>query len=521
MAQVEAQPPAASRSRPPTPPRARQGTSTLAAKARAASGLSLFSVAVGFGLQFAFAPTLLHHWGEGGYAFFVAVQGFASYVSVADAGVQMYFVQRVASLRAARDDAAADALTTSCFRLLRVLALAGGALVFGAFVVTGHAIWERLAHSLGVSPALALAAAFAQVGAGAVALVCGGWSTVVDYGRNRHARVQAFGAVKVVCAYGGVLVLARSGTGAAPTLIAVALATTALDAGRFAITRAAEPAPSGPRVSLPLGQLLYGARGSGLLNIATNTQAGLQPYVTASLSPAAVSVAIPARTLANGCRAFSNAIGGAVWVAIAARLSEHDDARARYAFWVRNAPALTLVQLGALGGLLTVGPVIVPHWLPSKSAGVLGILHWCAAEQAVYAATMPSFFLLSALGRFGVLGLTTLAFVLTSLVGIWATVPHYGAAGFAASNAIGALVVLAPLLLAVERAHWRRSGIPAPYAVYARYGVGLAAAALSLLSAQSPKLAPALIFVLVAAVAAHWMRARRRPPKAPGPTGGE
>jgi hypothetical protein len=439
------------------------------------------------------------------------VQGFASYVSVADAGVQMYFVQRVASLRAANDDAAADALTASCFRLLRALAIFGGGGVFAAFVLTGHAIWGRLAHSLGVSPSVALAAAFGQVGTGAVALVCGGWSTVVDYGRNRHARVQAFGLVKALGAYGGVFALALGGVGATTTLILVALATTALDAVRFAITRAAVPRASKPTESVSLGQLLYCARGSGLLNVATNTQSGLQPYVAASLSAAAVSVAIPTRSLANGCRALSNAIGNAVWVAIAARLSEQPDPRARYAFWVRNAPAMTMVQLGAVGGLLTVGRAIVPHWLPSKAAGVLGILPWCGAEQAVYAATMPSFVLLTALGRFGVLGMTTLAFVLTTLVGIWATVPHYGAAGFAASNAIGALVVLAPLLLAVERAYWRNSGVTAPYAVYARYAVGLAAAALSLLSARSPVLAPALIFVLAAAVGAHWMQARRRP----------
>jgi hypothetical protein len=246
------------------------------------------------------------------------------------------------------------------------------------------------------------------------------------------------------------------------------------------------------------------------LNLAANTQTGLQPYVAASLSAATVSVAIPARTLANGCRALSNAVGGSVWVAIAARLVEHSEGRPRYAFWVRNAPALVVVQLVALVGLLTVGPLVVPHWLPSKAAGVLAILPWCGAEQAVYAATMPSFFLLSALGRFGLLGATTLAFVLTTILGIWVTVPHYGAAGFAASNALAAMLVLAPLLLGVEISYWRKSGIRVPYAIFAQYGIAVVAAVLSLLSARLPRLAPALILGLAAAVAVHWARARRR-----------
>jgi hypothetical protein len=419
----------------------------------------------------------------------------------------MYFVQRVANLRATKAHAAADTLTASCLRLLRALALGGGTIVFMAFVATGYPIWGRLAHSLGVNVAIALAAAFVQVAAGAVALVCGGWSTVVDCGRNRYARVQGFGLLKVCVSNGGVLGLALCGGRAATTLMATGAAAIIVDGVRFALVRRAEPAAvSGEQISVR--ELLYGARGSALLNLASNTQSGLQPYVTASLSTIAVSVAIPARTLANGCRSVSNAIGGAVWVPIAARLAEHPEGRSRYDFWVRNAPVLAIVQLSALVGLLGVGPFLIPHWLPTKSAGVLSILPWCGAEQAVYAATMPSFFLLSALGRFGSLGLATLAFVLAAVVGIWLSVPMFGALGFAASNALAALVVLAPLLFTIERAYWRSIGIRVPYAVFARYGVGFAAAGLSLLSSRSPYVATGSMALLAAGTTAHWIHAR-------------
>src|SRR5258708_3991663 len=129
------------------------------APARGASALTILALPVNIATQFVLPPVLLARWGDLGYAFCVAVQGFASYVSVADAGVLLYLSRHLAVLRAAGDEKAALALTRGGLRAFGVLACAGAAVVFLAFLLSGRRIWGTLALSVGITPAMALAAA--------------------------------------------------------------------------------------------------------------------------------------------------------------------------------------------------------------------------------------------------------------------------------------------------------------------------------------------------------------------------
>ena len=96
---------------------------------RVASAAAVVSLGLSMLAQFATPPILLAGWhATRASALFVAVQGFASYVSVADAGVQLYLIQRLATLRASGEMGAADALTQGGLRAFGVLALSGAVL---------------------------------------------------------------------------------------------------------------------------------------------------------------------------------------------------------------------------------------------------------------------------------------------------------------------------------------------------------------------------------------------------------
>ncbi len=494
---------------------------SLAVQAKKASVISMGGVVINSLVQLAYPPLLLSHWGDAGFGFVVAVQGFASYVSVADAGVQVYFIQRIASLRAARNHAAADARTASCFRLLGGLALVGFVVVFAAFVGTGHAVWSGLVHRDGGSDLSGLAAAFTQIGSCAIALVLGGWCTAVDSGHGRYPRAQGFELrQRIFSPTVGMILLAVFRLRAAPALIVISALSIALDLVRYLLTRLEEPGPVRPEPVhvRPLLRLLYEARGSALWYVATSTQNGLQPYVAAVLSTAAVSVAVPGRTLANGCRSISQALGTAVWVAIAARFAELPDGKSRYAFWVRNAPALSIIQLACLAGLMAVAPIFVPHWIPSKGDAVLKALPWCCAEQAVYVAIIPSQYLLFATGSFGRIGVATLITAVVSVAATWLAVPHYGSVGFVAANTVSTLFILAPALAAYEWAHWRSLGVRLPAAVGVRFAVAVAAVGLCWLYARFPWAASGGMAFLTGLVALDYHRLRRRGPARPNST---
>jgi O-antigen/teichoic acid export membrane protein len=258
------------------------------------------------------------------------------------------------------------------------------------------------------------------------------------------------------------------------------------------------------------------ARGSVLLSFSTTTQTGLQPYVTAALSSAVVSIAVPGRTLANGARTLSTAIGSVAFVSVAARFAELPDARARYELWVRNAPILSVVQLGGVTALLGLAPVVVPYWLPHQSAAILQLLPFYCVEQGAFAASVPVIILAQAVGRFGALGGVTLAASVVSITATLVLVPTYGAVGFAGANAAAAALVLVPCLIAWEWRYWREVGVSAGSSMIMRCGMVVAALAVAVVEWRSRSWGIVCCFTLLAIVGVNAFRRRRRPSASAG-----
>ena len=253
-----------------------------------------------------------------------------------------------------------------------------------------------------------------------------------------------------------------------------------------------------------------------LLSFSTTTQTGLQPYVTAALSSAVVSVAVPGRTLANGARTLSTAIGSVAFVSVAARFAELPDARARYELWVRNAPILSVVQLGGVAALLGLAPIVVPYWLPHQSAAILQLLPFYCVEQGAFAASVPVVILAQAVGRFGALGGVTLAAAAVSITATLLLVPTYGAVGFASANAAAAALVLVPCLIAWEWRYWRGVGVSAGSSMVWRSVIVLATLAVAVVEWRSRSGGVIACLLLVAIVGVSAIRRRRRPSSSAG-----
>jgi O-antigen/teichoic acid export membrane protein len=260
-----------------------------------------------------------------------------------------------------------------------------------------------------------------------------------------------------------------------------------------------------------LRAVLRDARGSLLYYVASTTQTGLQPYVAAAISPDTVSIAVPGRTLANSARNVSTAVVNVVWVPVAARLFELKSDTERLRFWKRNSPILATIQMAGIVALLALAPVVVPRWLPSKSNAILELLPFYCIEQAVYVATMPSFVLLQAVGRFGTLGAATMAAALATIAGTIALLPSYGAVGFAAASAAAALLIFAPAVLIVEWRYWRTRRVSAASVLVPRMAWCLAVVGCALPYVHHPWATVSVLAALVFAAAGYAVRTRRAP----------
>ena len=483
---------------------------TLLERVRGASLFSIASVGVAVITQLAIPRVLLATWGDSGYAFAVAVQGFMAYVSVADAGVLLYLSRSLAILHAAGDTTAALGLTRGGLRAFAVLATVGAAIVFAAFLLSGRPIWHSLALSCGVSPGLAVLAALGQVVSGGTSLALGGWSSAVDQGRGRYARVPAFGLARAILTTGAMLGLAEWAVGPGTTLILLSGLIVVFEGSRFALALRAEP-PLRAVEPQPTRHILRDARGSLLFYLATTTQSGLQPYVAAALSASVVSVAVPARTLANSARMVLSAAVNVLWVPIAARLFELKDADERLRFWRRNSPVLSTVHVAGILILLGLAPLVVPHWLPSKSAAILGLLPFYCVEQGAYVAAIPAIVLMQATGRFGTLGAVTLAAATATVAGTVVLIPRFGATGFAAASAVSTLLILAPIVLALEWHYWRSNGVSATAVLLPRVASALLVAACAIPYSRHPFHAVALLAALFGCLGVYSIRSRRIP----------
>jgi O-antigen/teichoic acid export membrane protein len=305
-----------------------------------------------------------------------------------------------------------------------------------------------------------------------------------------------------------VLLLASLGFDPGTTLLSSAGLVIVFEGSRFALTLRGEPLLRSVPPQ-PVTRILRDARGSLAYYLATATQTGLQPYVAASISSRVVSVAVPARTLANSARSLSTAVINVVWVPVAARLSELKDGAEQLRFWRRNHLVLSAVQVAGIAVLLGLAPFVVPRWLPAKSDEILRLLPLYCVEQAMYVAAIPSFVLLQATGRFGALGAATLVSAIGTVAGTVALVPHFGAIGFVSSSAGSAALILAPTVLALEWRYWHTKGVSPASTLVPRFALALLVASVAIGYTYHRWLSVAAELAILVFVVWYALRARR------------
>ncbi|MHB8736644.1 MAG: lipopolysaccharide biosynthesis protein [Terriglobales bacterium] len=465
---------------------------------------SALSLAGTLATQLVVPRVLLSRWGDGGYALYVVVTGLVSYLILADAGVQLYLVQRMTALRSTGKDADAAHLAAGGLRTLTVLALAGLLILCVVFLALLPRVMVTANGRAGSSWGIMIAFLVQATGC-AFNLATGGWSTAVEQATGHYARTHLFGFTRIMSTTAVLLVAALWGAGTGIALGAAACPGFLLDAGRFASALRLSPMS---KPGVPFKQVMKASRGSLAMMTATATQMGLYPALAATLSAGAASVAVPGRTVSNGARFLSTAIQNVVWAPVATRMAAEPDAGRAYAFWKRNSPILGLTQLAGTAALVVAAPHVVPHWLPSKSASIVALIPIYAAEQALLIACLPSQVLLQATGRFSRIGATMVASALLALGLMLTTIGRFGAVGFAWATLVATATCTLPGLLTGELLYWREQGQPLAPLIAPRLGFTAMAVVSGVLLAFSSVAASSVVMAALAACVWHAWSAR-------------
>lgn len=428
-----------------------------AQQVRLAAVVGVLSAISGTLIQLALPAVLLRHWPDSAYALVIAVQGLASYVGAADAGVQNTVLHRLAVLTVRGDLASVRRVARSALLMLTGLVTVGAILVGAGVALFGSRMFVGLAPAAGVTSKQVALVFILHLLAAGTAVALGGWATAVEYSRGRYVRVHGATIVRAILGTGGLMVAAVFGFGPVVGLVVSGIVSVVVDLGRFVLCADVLRGEPGRE---PFRSLVWELRAAPLYPLGNATSAGLLPAALSIAVPDAAVSAIPARTVANGARLISNAVGGSIWAPMAARLeSLRGQSAAQEAFLERAGRVLAALQAGSVGGLLMVAPVLVPLWVPSKSAAILNALPFFLAEQVVFVVLAPAQVALLSAGRFGLVGASNLVAGLLALALSLGLVPRFGPSGFGAALTLATLSVSAPVLLVAESRQWRALGV--------------------------------------------------------------
>jgi hypothetical protein len=420
---------------------------------------------------------------DGEYIAYVAVMAVASYMSLADGGLQWSITREMSAAhgsgvrarfagevrRARRAFAAMTAV--GC-----VIAAIGAATAYRAM----EAAWPGAA-----SPAFRVAVALELLGC-CLVLGLGGFFSVLYYSTGRLLAGQLTGFVAtllplivlIVC-----LALTRSLTSSlfahAGTMMAIALTLGYLARGLWRKetegVEAAEPDTS-------LGAIL----GAGLaLKFADVLPTSAFPHLLSVTAPEYVPAGIPARTYIGAGRMIVQQFLSLLQIHVTRRIAAGEDGRlqgfAQYRAAATFLTAIYLVQLGAAAAL--VQPVF-RLWLPMRAGEVTAYIPGMMLEQSMLAAALPSSIAFTAVGRLRTYGTVRLAGVLLGLGTFLISLPYSAEAAFGYGLAASAFP---PFLLGAYSELAPLPGFPArsPSAIL-RYALAALCAAACFLYAAHP-----------------------------------
>jgi len=464
-----------------------------------ASLVSLVRIGLGTIIQFLLPAIALAAWGDAGFALVMSLQGLASYATMADAGLQGYLIQRAAALLGAGDKAKARAVLRVGFRLLLGLAAIAALITMGAFVLFGERLWREVATDAGSSPAFALISFGVVVASVGIALSFGGWSTALESGVGRLARVQLFGASRYLLNTGGVVLLAFIGFEPLMTLVLASLIAVVHDVGRAFVAwrQFFRPLPKGD--SVPHRSVLIRSSVGMLQTAAAATQMGLQTSVATGLDIAGTAAAVPGRTLSNTARQLSGAVGNVAWVAVARAFARLDDAEDKYALWASLTRLLCGLQFFGAGFVGLIAPLLLSVWLPDKASTIMELVPLYLVEQSLFSMALIGNYLLISDGKFGRAGaISMIGAIVTVALTLW-LVPTLSAVGFAFASLVGGAAVVGTLMLIAERRWWANQGIDADKAFMQRLALICGLSLLAFLTPTVPLSLTSGVLLLVGA----------------------
>ncbi len=422
-----------------------QASDAAAKQVRIATLLSIGSVGGSVLTQLLTPRVLQDRWGDAGYEWAIALQGIASVVLVADAGIQAYLTRELALLHDSPQAAKFRAVATAGLR-----GLASTGLVLTVLLSVAFAMLVRAPTSIVASRTLA-AGVFALVTVSLfTSLACGGWATAVLVGSARYVRGHLEALVRNLVAGLSLPLLAYLGAGPVRALALYACGLMVVDLARFAgasrvLPRTTTDSPMSMR------EIMWQARGSFLLSLSGPVQTGLQPAVAAQLLAGTIAVGVPARTMGSAARLLTNAVINAIWVPLARQVAPGRP-NAQHA-WRTASGRMATLQLAAITFVMLVAPIVTPLWLPNKHAAVMRVVPIFLLEQACYICAAPSLLLLQSAGQFGRVAMVQLGGALVSLVLTIFLVPTYSALGFAIASALSTVLIVVPASALLERAY--------------------------------------------------------------------
>jgi O-antigen/teichoic acid export membrane protein len=473
---------------------------------------------VGLAQQVVLVPFFLRAWGDGTYGDWLAATAVASYLGLADMGVQSYAVNRLSQDHARGDDAGFRRDLHSTYVLYALLALAG-AVVLG--LLAALLPWEAWfdGHAIGPVDAGRIATI---AGAGVLVSIATGFAASLHKAYGDAARSAAAGTLArlLTIAVTVAALWVRLGPVAVALAVLASQFLAALASTWDLVRLHPEARPSfhdarretvraflAPSLMFLLVQVAYGLTVQGTVIVAS-----------VALGGAAATTFATARTLVNVVRQAVQLLGNSLWPEFT-RLHSTGDARlpVLHRLLVKGTSLVTAALVPALA---TMGPTLYGLWTGGRVTVDATLLHWLLLGVALQAPWLASSVLLAATNRHG--GLSILYVVQGLLVvGLSAIMaPRLGTAAMGIALAttdfavFGVLVPRWAQAVTGERLGAYLRGIYVPYAALLAVTTAASAGAWWLVT-DGPLLArllvpPVVTGAVTLAGAAAWLSADER-----------
>jgi hypothetical protein len=421
--------------------------------------------------------------GDGEYVAYVTVMAVASYMSLAEGGLQWSITREMSAAHGSGIRARFAGEVRRARRAFLAMTLVG-CVIAGVGAATALPVIDEVWP--GATTTLFRLAVLLELLGCCLVLGLGGYFSVLYYSTGRLLAGQLTGFIATILPLATLIVclvathsLTISLIAHAATLMLIALTLGYLARGLGA-KEAGDVDPVDPSASL--GSVL----GAGVaLKFADVLPSSAFPHLLSSVAPAYVPAGIPARTFVGAGRLVVQQFLSLLQIHVTRRIAAGNEGREQgYAQYRAASTFLTSIHLLQLGLLVAVVQPVFQLWLPARAPEVARFLPGMMLEQSLLAASLPSSILFTAVGRLKVYGVARLIGVALGLAAFLFALPSSAEAAFGYGLAASAVP---PFLLGAYSELRPLAGFPArSVAVVMRYGLACVAGPACLLYATHP-----------------------------------